>query len=254
MTTSCQELVDEYLRWLKENISAHDINGVCEITTPFLDRHNDRLQIYVRRDHDSLLLTDDAYIVSDLELSGCPLDTPRRNELLKTVLAGFGVKREGDELVVRANLHNFGQRKHSLIQAMLAVNDLFTTSKAYVRSLFLEDVTNFLDDSDVRYTPSAQFAGTSGFLHRFDFVIPQSKRAPERLVRVINQPTRDTATSGIFSWNDIQEGRPTGARMYAFLNDSEKPIPPEVVSAFKSYNILAIRWSEREAHRDELAA
>src|SRR5258706_11946283 len=46
MASECSKLLTAYLTWLKARITAKEINGVCEITTPFFDRHNDRLQIY----------------------------------------------------------------------------------------------------------------------------------------------------------------------------------------------------------------
>ena len=44
--------------------------GVCEITTPFVDRHNDSLQIYLFQENGNYVLTDDGYTLSNLEMSG----------------------------------------------------------------------------------------------------------------------------------------------------------------------------------------
>src|SRR5215472_10093916 len=56
---------------------------------------------------------------------------------------------------------NFPVCKHNLIQAMLALNDLFYLAKPVVESLFFEDVVAWLDGNDVRYTPKVKFTGTS---------------------------------------------------------------------------------------------
>ena len=254
MTQNCDKLVDAYLRWLRKNTSVTEIDGICEITTPFLDRHNDHLQIYVRRDNGTLVLTDDAYILNDLQLSGCNVDTPHRKQLLGSILAGFGVTRAGDELVARAQTSDFAQKKHALLQAMLAVNDLFATASTRVVSLFLEDVAQFLETQDVRFTEAVQFTGKSGFMHKFDFAIPASKSAPERLLRAINQPSKDAATSTIFSWTDIKDLRKVKARMYAVLNDSDRSVSTEVIEALRSYEIQPILWSHRLDYAPELAA
>lgn len=254
MVSQCQKLVEAYLRWLRTNISVAEINGVCEITTPFLDRHNDHLQIYVRRAEDKLELTDDAYVISDLKLCGCSLDTPKRKELLNSIAGGFGVAIVGDEITATAQVKDFPRKKHAIIQAMLAISDLFATASARVASLFLEDVTRFLDLSDVRYTPAVQFTGKSGFAHKFDFAIPRSPRAPERLVRAVNRPTKDNATSAIFSWTDIRESRDESTKMYAFLNDAEQTASPDIIDALRSYEIVPVPWSERQEHTAELAA
>ena len=126
MIEDIQKLLDDYTRWLKDKTVLKQA-GVdwIEVTTPHLDRHNDHLQFYIRKDGNGYLLTDDGYIISDLISSGCPLDSPKRQELLKTTLAGFGVQVDGDQLLLHATPENFSLKKHNLIQAMLAVNDLF---------------------------------------------------------------------------------------------------------------------------------
>lgn len=79
-------------------------------------------------------------------------------------LNGFGVKLNNGALEVRASPENFALRKHSLIQAMLAVNDLFYLATPMVSSLFYEDVVAWLDQNDIRYTPNVKFAGKTGLI------------------------------------------------------------------------------------------
>ena len=120
-----QNLLDAYHVWLKDKTVLHLIDQWVEITTPYLDRHNDYLQIYVKKTNGGFLLTDDGYIIDDLKQSGCKLDSQKRQELLKMTLNGFGVQKEGNELQVHASVESFASRKHNLLQAMLAVNDMF---------------------------------------------------------------------------------------------------------------------------------
>ncbi len=74
---------------------------------------------------------------------------------------------------------------------MLTVNDLFYTARSQVKSLFLDDVTQWLDLALVRYIPMVNFLGKSGFNHRFDFAIPKSQNYPERLIQTINNPANN---------------------------------------------------------------
>lgn len=254
MAEDCKSLVDSYLAWLRDKIVVADIDGVCEITAPFVDRHNDRLQIYVRRNGDRLRLTDDGYIIGDLEACGCLLDTPNRRRMLQTVLNGFGIREEQGELVVDAAERDFPRKKHSLLQAMLTVNDMFMTARQRVAHLFVEDVEHFLDEHEVRYTPAPEFTGRSGFVHKYDFVIPRSRSEPERILRAINHPTRDNATSMIFSWTDTKDVRPGNSQAYAILNDSEREPSSDVMSAFSQYHIRTVLWSQREEFAAQFAS
>jgi Domain of unknown function DUF1829/Domain of unknown function DUF1828 len=225
-----------------------------EITTPYLDRHNDYLQIYVRRTSTGFKLTDDAYILTDLEQSGFNFDTPKRQELLKVTLNGLGVQREGDALVVNCTAENFPVRKHCLLQAMLTVNDLFfLSSPTSVAGLFYEDVVSWLDANDIRYTPNVKFTGKTGYDHMFDFVIPKSRREPERILKTLTRPSRESAQAAVLAWIDTRDVRPADAQAFALLNDAER-VPPAVVDALSSYDVRPVLWSRREDVRDLLVA
>jgi len=248
-------MVDNYHHWLKDKTALRQIdNDWVQVTTPHLDRHNDCLQIYIRKENGGYLLTDDGYIINDLIDSGCALDSPKRQELLKTTLAGFGVQLDGEQLFLKTTPENFALKKHNFIQAMLAVNDLFYLASPYVASLFYEDVTAWFDLADIRYTPKVKFTGKSGYDNMFDFVIPRSRRQPERIVQAISNPKKEAANDLVFKWFDTRETRSEDIRIYAFLNDGAARISSAVVNALKNYEIQPVSWSEREHVREELAA
>lgn len=140
------------------------------------------------------------------------------------------------------------------VQAMLGVGDLFSLASPTVQNLFYEDVVAWLDLSDVRYTPNVKFTGKSGYDHRFDFVIPKSRAQPERLLRTLNRPNRDTAQAVAFSWIDTRATRAPESRAYAILNDVDRAVPETVLDAIRSYDVRPVPWSGREAAREDLAA
>ena len=254
MIDEVQKLLDQYVAWLKDKTALRQIQDYVEITTPYLDRHNDHLQIYAKRENGGYLLTDDGSVVGDLRLSGCELESRKRKDLLRLTLNGFGVQLDGDALSVHASRDNFALRKHNLVQAMLAVNDLFYLAVPMVASLFLEDVASWLNLHDIRFTPKVKFTGKSGYDHLFDFVIPASKKEPERILQAINRPNRDTAQAIAFGWIDTKDVRPPNSRAYAFLNDSDVTPSAAVVDALKSYDVHPVLWSGREDVREQLAA
>jgi len=254
MIEEIQNLIDSYLAWLKDKTILRQVKDWVEITTPYLDRHNDYLQIYAKRQNGNYLLTDDGYVLEDLDQSGCKLESPKRQALLKITLNGFGVQEKEGRLEVHASSDNFSLRKHNLIQAMLAVNDLFYLAVPVVASLFYEDVVAWLDLHEIRYTPKVKFTGKSGFDHLFDFVIPKSRAFPERILHTINRPSRDTAQALAFSWLDTKDVRPPDSKAYAFLNDSEQAISTSVIDALYNYEVNPILWSKREEVRQDLAA
>ena len=254
MIQEIQRLMEGYYAWLKDKSVLRQVEQWVEITTPYLDRHNDYVQIYAKRAGGGFILTDDGYTVDDLEQSGCKLESRKRLDLLKMTLNGFGVQLDGRALQVHASPETFALRKHNLVQAMLAVNDMFYLAEPLVASLFYEDVVAWLDLHEVRYTPKVKFTGKTGYDHLFDFVIPKSRRQPERIIQTINRPSRNTAQTVVLSWVDTKEVRSAESRAYALLNDTDHPVSPAVIDALRSYEVQPVAWSARDSVREELAA
>lgn len=250
----CHQLVETYAHWLKEKVKVKKIGDVCELTTPFVDRHNDYMQIYIKATPSGVVLTDDGYIIRDLEISGLEFNTERRRNELNNILNGFGVKLHGDCLEVEARPDNFPQKKHNLLQAMLAINDLFVLTPAKVASFFKEDVERFLSLHDIRFTKDINFIGKTGFTHHFDFVIPSSKKEPERILKAINNPTKNYVFAMIFSWDDTRKIRSENSIALAVLNDQDKEITSDTLHALKAYEIEPMVWSKREGYVEKLVA
>jgi len=254
MSTEIEQLYSEYIAWLRDKTRFRAVGEAwTEITTPYLDRHNDCVQVYAKPVNGDYLITDDGYTIADLEQSGCPLDSPKRRALLTTTLNGFGVKAEGDQLLVRATPSMAPQKMHDLIQAILSVNDLFFLASPSVVNLFAENVQAWLDESCIRYTPDVRFTGKSGFVQHFDFVIPASSARPERVLHPVNNPTRQTVQQFIYAWLDTRETRRLRSQAYALLNDASGAPAGSVREALSSYDIAAVPWSDRESVREELA-
>ena len=88
---------------------------------------------------DTLILTDDGYTIRDLELSGFKIAPGKREQVLHTILNGFGASLQGDEIIVEARTENFPKKKHNIIQAMLAVNDLFAQPLGVIYNRIYKD-------------------------------------------------------------------------------------------------------------------
>lgn len=254
MIGDMQQRIDQYAQWLRDRTSLREVGDWTEITTPFLDRHNDFLQLYAKRRNGGYILSDDGYILQDLEQSGCSLTSPKRKELLSQTLNGFGVRMQDDALEVAASEETFPQRKHSLVQAMLAVNDLFYLATPFVASLFHEDVASWMTSSDIRFIENVKFTGKSGFDHLFEFVIPKFRQRPERIVKPITRPNRESAELFLYSWMDTRDARPSESTAYVMLNDVEQSVSATVLDAFSSYGVKPVVWSKREEVKEALAA
>jgi hypothetical protein len=86
------------------------------------------------------------------------------------------------------------------------------------------------------------------------FVIPKSRRQPERILQAITSATRDKTQSFIHAWNDTRPTRTPESKAYAVLNDNDQPVGSGVIDAFRNYQIQPVLWSSRGEVVTELAA
>lgn len=192
-------------------------------------------------------LSDNGYTIADLRMSGLEINTPKRESILKTVLNGFGVKLNGnDELYIEASQQNIGQKKHYLLQAILAVNDMFNLAQEAVFSLFKEDVELFFRANDIVYSKDIKLSGKSGFDHNIDFLIPGLKDKPERLIKTLNAAKKNNVLSAIMAFNDINQTRERPTRNFVVYNDLQKAVSNDVIEALENYGVDHIPWSQKE--------
>ena len=248
------ELKEKYIKWINEEINVRKINEYVEITSPFLDRFNDYLQVYAKlNDDNEIILTDDAYIINNLKMSGIDINSNKRKQILEKVLKKYNVKLENDALVISSGIDDFPQKIIFLMQAMLNIDDMFMLSQNKVASIFIDDVTNFLETKEIFYSKNVNFVGKSGFVYSYEYLIQRTKNKPERLCKVINTPNKQNFQNTIFMWSDTKETRDENSKLIVFLNDGNR-VDPNIIEGFKNYNVDTIPWSERERYLELLTA
>lgn len=248
------DFIREYTEWIKANSGQRFVNGYTEISTPFLDIHNDMIQFYVQKNGDQFYFTDDGYTLSDIEMNGINLTTQRRKQLVSDLANLLNVKIENGAITARANNPVVvAQTIHTMIQAILKFGDMFYFASPQARNLFMDDVKMYFDSNEIRFTVSPMFSGRSGLPQRFDFVIPASKHGPERMITTINRPSRQSIQSAIFAWNDVKNSRKSDSVNYLILN-GEKKKNEAFKDAAKEYGMNAFCWDERNEYIELLEA
>ena len=250
-----KRLIDQYLAWLRESFEFEQGDGYSLINTPFLDPHNDEIQIFVEKNGDVFRLSDDGYTLSDLQDMGLEINTEKRQAHLQQILNGFGVRLDDGVLAVTTSGRDFPQKKHNLIQAILAMHDLAVMGQEQVLQFFVEDVALFLRERGVPFFRGLKVAGKSGFDHHFDFGIPALDGKPESVLQAINSLTRDLATSVAFAVNDVRLLRgPEALGAFAVMNDREGRPSEDYLDALHAYGIRTFTWQQREMLIAEVAA
>ncbi|NLN83244.1 MAG: DUF1829 domain-containing protein [Firmicutes bacterium] len=236
-------LVDDYIHWIKKEIQIASVGEYYEVTTPFLDHFNDYIQLYIKNDNDQVIISDDGYTIRNLEMNGFNFTTNRKKTLEK-ILSKYGISSNESELLTKATRKNFALKKHLFLQGILRVNDMFTVTRKSQSLLFYDKISEYFDKQEIFYSDNVNFAGQSGLIHNFDFLLQRTKKQPERLCKAINLPSTQNMKNLLFQWSDTKEQRHSDTKLIVFLND-EKRFSPSIEEGFLNYNTYPIRWSER---------
>ena len=243
-----QNMIKEYTNWLNSGFTAVKVGEFYELTTPYLDRYNDHLQIYVQQNSNgSYFLTDDGYIIDNLESSGVSFArSPKRKEMLERITRNFGVTINGTSLEIHASKNDYPQKKHMLIQAMLSVDDMFIAEPHAVKNFFREDVGHFLDTHEIFYSRDFSLMGKTGSLYVYDYHLQRTRTQPERFCKAINHINENTRNLTLWNWHDTKEKRGDKGELILFLNDANT-ISRDDLDAFRTYNVNYILWSQRQS-------
>ena len=241
-----QDLIDEYISFIKKGISYRKLETGYEITTPFLNDCNDHIQIYIQDiEKDQIIFSDGGDTLSYLSEIGISYTGNRKN-IIQAALRSYGVEIDKDEcLTIKASVRNAPQQEHNLIQAILKINDMEFTTKSRVSSMFADDVAAYFEKHEIYAMTGMSVMGKSTLYHTYDFLIGRDKYFPERFCNVVNNPTRNSIINTIFSWNDTSGKRRDDSRFYVFLND-EKKINSDVFTALDEYKIGALPKSQMD--------
>lgn len=249
--TSIDDIIANYYKWLKDNTtySLDSASGWYRIITPFVGLFNDPIEIYLKKEGDNILLSDDGMTIENLELCGVDISrSDKRKEWVNFICANYGIKiGDNKELQVNTTMADIVQRKHNLICAIEELSALELTAKHTIASLFREEVQKLLIEQDVIFTPQFIAKGSTGIDFTFDFQI--AGRKTETVIKAFNSLNKMNVPNFLFSWDDIKQNREriTGKALtgLAIVNDADNDIKSEYLTALRNKGADYILWSER---------
>lgn len=249
--TKADSLVSDYLNFLRSEIAVSEVGEYTEITYPFLDRYNDYLQIYIKSlGNDRYELTDDAYIMNNLEMSGVKM-TPARKKIAESVARSFRVDIKNGSLVMTTTKQSLANHQHLLLQCMLKLDDLYYLSRQNVRSAFQEDIKAYLDSRDIGYTQSVFLVGKSGLPYKYDFLFQKTKRRPSIFCVAHNKLDVAQTKMLLFDWQDIHMNRED--RQLLVVYNGQVSQPEKGMQILKEYDIRTIDFENKDEFLDAVA-
>ncbi|MCL2142755.1 MAG: DUF1828 domain-containing protein [Methanomassiliicoccaceae archaeon] len=252
-TNESSDLIDEYVKWIKDNTVLKTVSsGWTEINTPFLDRHNDGIQIYVRKVGDKLELTDDGYTLSDLEMSGCELKSEKQKSFLESIINSNSIRNNGGTLSISVLPEDFPARKTEFITALQKIGGLYLTSRSIVQSFFSDEVALWLESKNKYPLRDYSVVGNNGVRYDIDFLFPKKDRdSSETVLQAIRDPDKNNVSFHALMRREIRKD----LDIYLMLQDEglgERKYK-ELSSIAKTNDLGIIRWSEKEDYIGMLA-
>lgn len=251
------ELKKIYFDWITKNILLTEFKDFIEIETPFLDMHNDHINLLFLKNENDYLLSDDGYILNELELLNLSVNsTTKRKDYFYKTLKIFGVNynNSSNELYVRFNnLDQYPQRQQDLLQCIIHITDMLITSRSSSGSVFINDVENFFLENSIPFSRGASYHGKSGNTQTFDFTTPRLKNIKEKIINTVNSPTGGNYMNVIFPFIDIAESHAKDDSLfYVIVNNIESEIPKNFEKSLNNYDISLLEWKKKEQIKKEL--
>ncbi len=250
------DVAHEYSEWLKVRLRTVHRGEATVLTTPFLDPFNDGIRVFVEPHGAELLLHDNGDTLENLQCLGIRIESSeRRQALTARALAGCAARMQQGRIEVTATLANLPQRVHYLVTAVARMNDLWMSAAPHRFTDFYETVVEFFDAQNVRYLSNISIPGRT-VEHPMDFAIALP-RGGERLIKLVGNPTPQTAKIISFTWIDIKDARPNAERV-VLVNDTVQPgsldeegeenarkISEQTMSILEGYSDAVYRWGGR---------
>lgn len=133
--------IAEYYSWLRDNtvIREDETTGWFAVSTPFIGQFNDNIEIFLKKEGNDILMSDDGETLTNLSLSGVDVSkSAKRKSYLNKILLNYGITLNDGELTTKSSSFDFAQRKHSLISAIMEITDMDVLAKDNVTSLFVQ--------------------------------------------------------------------------------------------------------------------
>jgi Domain of unknown function DUF1828/Domain of unknown function DUF1829 len=232
-------ILDEYVNRLKDNtvIKREDGENHVIFSTPYLDSYNDYIELIAYKKWDKIIMSDDWWTIANLNMKWVELSTGKRATIFNQIINWLWVSvSQNNELFIETDISRIWQKKHSLMQAILAVWDMYVLSKQNVISLFKEEVESYFTSNDLYPSKDMKITWKTWYDHMIDFIFNPTKDRNESLIKVINKPKKDSVMSALFSFNDIKHNKPN-SDFFVFLNDINEEPSQEVMHALTQYDV-----------------
>ncbi|WP_436900251.1 DUF1828 domain-containing protein [Halovenus halobia] len=250
--TNCKDLVWPALNSaFEESVSITDEDGECRITVPFERADRDAITLWIRREGEEYVISDEGETYGYLYLSNINLDQSRREKRLSSTKQRFDLDSAKYEIKLTTSKERLGQRLLDAIQAVQSISYLSYTRRQYTQTDFRDEVGSYLNGKGYHYERNVDVEGDSE-PHRVDFHVQNGKPTYLDALHAEDVSTsHGMAERTAFKWVDIQAGAPE-VKTIAVLDDESGEYDERTVRILSNYSDKYIPWSARGSIPDAI--
>jgi len=243
--TDCKDLVWPPLdSAFEEGVTVTQEGGECQITVPFERADRDAITLWIRREGEKYVITDEGETYGYLYLSNINLDQSRREKRLSSTKQRFDLDSAKYEVKLTTSEEKLGHRLLDAIQAVQSISYLSYTRRQYTQTDFRDEVGSYLDREGYHYERNVEVEGGSE-PHRVDFHVQNGKPTYLDALHAEDVSTSHRmAERTAFKWVDIRSGVPE-AKTIAVLDDESGEFDERTVRILSDYSDKYIPWSAR---------
>ena len=167
MTAFCDEVISEALAKINDAWTCRSLDsGWLLVTTSHQYSDGDHIELLVRRDDRSVVVTDGGEALARLELAGVGIDHGRARELWRRLLRAHELELHAERLSVHGSLEEAGILVNNMANAVANIDGLRLLATPPRSPRFADRLVTFLQAEFEHVTEGPQLRGRSGVTYR----------------------------------------------------------------------------------------
>lgn len=245
MTTPCDEIITSALTTMNEDWTCRPVNdGWLLVTTSHQYSDGDHVELLVRRDKGSVLISDGGEALARLDLAGISVDHGRPRDIWRRLVRAHELELQDDRLSTYGDINQTGSLIENMANAIANIDGIRLLAPSPRSPRFADRVVTFFQGEFEYVTEGPQLRGRSNILYRATAAVgdPDEETFVQAVAGKTVQMRQRSVEHAFTMFSDINGALPT-ERKLVVLGESEWRAEQTRLLATVAY---VGSWSNRE--------
>jgi Domain of unknown function DUF1828 len=223
MTASCDEVITSALATVSEDWTCRPVNdGWLLITTSHQYSDGDHVELLVRRNDGSVVVSDGGETLARLDLAGVNIDQGRTRDIWRRLLRAHELELRDERLSVYGEISAAGSLIENMANAIANIDSIRLLAPTPRSPRFADRVVTFFQGEFEHVTESPQLRGRSNIVYRATAAVgdPEQETVVQAVAGKTLQDRQRSVEHAFTMFSDVNGTLPT-ERKLVVLSDSE---------------------------------